>query len=587
VGGVPLGLVVALGVGLVLLALGIAWLGVVAIDERDEARAQIPRHRDALAQAGTAALARDLERALADADAEIEAALRDPLLPTGDLLRVVDGRVLLPRRAPPLPPSPLPSEAPRPMPDPEEETRRALVLAIGDGPEALGAWVDHRARQRLALSFELTSTLEAIEQLERADRLDPPLARALLRDGITARDGRVAGWLVMFLGELARVAPADRQAWLARAVDLGRRHLVRVDDAIARVAEQTTTPEPPHLDDAARATLACEDDACWVYRASAVEGVRGRRFEIHAWRDALVRAWSDSGQAPRDARVAIADGRVLVTSATWDETLARADERLVTKMVALAIVGALGLAVVTLAVVLQRRRAAYLDLRAHLLRAVTHELKTPIASISALAQTLDLRLRDVVAARDYPARIVATTDRLAFLVDNVLSYARLEQEAWSPRCEPIALAELGAWLTGDPVARAVRPVDLQIDVPADATLVADPDLVRLLVSNLVDNAAKYTSADRARVRFSARVDADVVRIRVEDDGPGLGVADPRHLFEAFARGHVQGVRGTGLGLSICRWVMQLHHGDIRVVTTGPSGTTFEATFPRRARGGTT
>ncbi|MCC6624119.1 MAG: HAMP domain-containing histidine kinase [Deltaproteobacteria bacterium] len=573
-------LVGALIGGLGSLAAGIAWLASIAIEERDEAHAQLQRHREALERAASAELGRELERALDGANADIEAALRDPFSSSVDLLLVVEGRPVLPRRARPAAPPPQPASAP----DADVEARAALARAVAEGPAAYDAWLDHRVHHRLALSVELASTLDAIERLDRAGALDPERARALLRDGLARPDGRVEGWLHTLLSQLDRVPAPDLDAALARALDVARRHLVRVDDVLARVAEQRSPIDPPTtLATAGSPALTCDARACWAYRTTPDGAIRGRRFDPRARLDALARAWTTSGQVPSDVVMRLAstspDARVVMASATWDADGARADARLATKIIALAVVAALGVAVVALAILLQRRRTAYLDLRSHLLRAVTHELKTPIASISALAQTLELRLEQVPEARDYPARIVATADRLAFLVDNVLSFARLEQEAWTPRLQSIGVRELGAWLAGEPVARAVRPIDLEVDAPPGLALTGDPELVRLLVSNLVDNAAKYASADRVHVRLAARADAAGVHLVVADDGPGLGVPDPDRLFDDFARGRVEGVRGTGLGLSICRWVMALHRGTIRVAATGPTGTTFEATFP--------
>ncbi|MFO0746720.1 MAG: HAMP domain-containing sensor histidine kinase [Myxococcota bacterium] len=414
------------------------------------------------------------------------------------------------------------------------------------------------------------------------------------------RDRPVPALLAALLEARGRISGGDFEALLARSVPLAKRYLVRVDDVVARAREGPILPsdddaEDPGFDPDDRSRLArlapadgspgAEFDGAGAFavRRAGEHRVVGRWVDLAAWRDRLRDRLVASGRIDRDARLAFETEPlgVEIASSAWSEATALARRRFLWKAIPLGVVALLGALVFTLAVLLQRRRAAYIDLRSHLLAAVTHELKTPLASIRALAETLEMRVGAMPEARDYPTRIIGSTERLGFLVDNVLSFARLERGAWKARFAPIAVADLAGWMAGDLAPRAARPVDVTSAIDADLALVADPDLVRLMLSNLVDNAAKYAVAERVAVRFAATADRHGVHLVVSDDGPGLGVRDPARLFEEFERGAVEGVRGTGLGLSICRQVMRLHGGTIRVLATSPRGTSFEAVFPHR------
>jgi two-component system phosphate regulon sensor histidine kinase PhoR len=122
------------------------------------------------------------------------------------------------------------------------------------------------------------------------------------------------------------------------------------------------------------------------------------------------------------------------------------------------------------------------------------------------------------------------------------------------------------------------PVDVSPDVPAWA----DPDALRQVMDNLVDNAIKYTpNGGRITVRWGAS--ADTVSFEVEDTGVGIGEADVQRVFERFyrvdkARDRAQG--STGLGLSIVKHLVQAMRGQVRVSSKVGKGTTFRVTLPR-------
>jgi two-component system sensor histidine kinase KdpD len=121
-----------------------------------------------------------------------------------------------------------------------------------------------------------------------------------------------------------------------------------------------------------------------------------------------------------------------------------------------------------------------------------------------------------------------------------------------------------------------------IDLPADLPpLYVDANLVVQTFVNLLDNVAKYTPAG-TRVQISAQHEDELVRVTVDDDGPGLPAAELERVVDKFQRGADEGtVVGAGLGLTICRATLRAHGGDIRAGNRPGGGARFELTLPTR------
>lgn len=591
---------------------GVAALVTLSLDERADALAQLER-----AQSATHALARHdlldrLDEALTGLEEDIERALADPLRSDAGMTLVQAGEVLLPRAK-------VFSESSRAS---EILDGHALGGAGADGDRdrpwlqtarerlelaragELGGWLDHRLRYRLPLDVELPLTLIGLEHLAGAG-LGPTEAEAILRRGVGRPEGRLEGYLVMLLTGRSRLTEAEFGALVGRAATLGRRLLVRVDDVVAAAYSGTAARDRARhiamVDGVARdgRRVVLEPDDGRVNdgeaRAWAIER-RGERVVGRAldeeWLDALAGRLAAADQIDPDAEVTLGDDgvSVAITSPRWRDQAALADTRLMLKLLPLGLIAALGALVLVLAVVLQRRREAYIALRSNLLAAVSHELKTPLASMRAMAETLENRFGGDPRARDYPRRIVRSSERLAFLVDNVLSFARLDRGVWRPRPALVSISELFARIRDQAEAEALgegaRRIAVEAEVvPEELALEVDPELFALLLSNLVDNARRYGREGVVTVRLRARLAGDEVILEVSDDGPGLAVDAPERLFEDLGRGRLEGVRGTGLGLTICRQVMQLHGGRIALTSTSPHGTTFTLTFkaPHRRR----
>uniref|UniRef100_UPI002FC6916F DUF4118 domain-containing protein n=1 Tax=Hydrogenophaga sp. TaxID=1904254 RepID=UPI002FC6916F len=202
-------------------------------------------------------------------------------------------------------------------------------------------------------------------------------------------------------------------------------------------------------------------------------------------------------------------------------------------------------------------------LRNSLLSAISHDLRTPLASLVGLADALELTPPALSEAqREVAGAMRQSAQRMNALVNNLLDMARLQagavqlNRAWQPLEEVVgsALAACGTMLAG----RHIR-VDLPDGLPL---LHLDTVLIERVLVNLLENAVKYTPADRA-IHIAARLRSDTVLILVDDHGPGLPKGREARVFEKFERGQRESATpGVGLGLAICRAIVEAHGGTI-------------------------
>jgi two-component system sensor histidine kinase KdpD len=221
------------------------------------------------------------------------------------------------------------------------------------------------------------------------------------------------------------------------------------------------------------------------------------------------------------------------------------------------------------------------SLRNTLLASISHDLRTPLAVIAGAASTLARHgvTLDPSDRQSLAESIEAQAQEMSGLISNVLDLMRLESGRIELRCDThsvedlvgAALHRLEPRLQDHPVA-----IDLPDDLPAVSV---DAVLVSQVLSNLLDNAVKYTPTGTP-IRIAAVADAPMVRVVVEDDGPGLPPGDSRLLFDKFQRGREESaVVGAGLGLAICRAIVSAHGGEILAVPGAHGGARFEFTLP--------
>jgi signal transduction histidine kinase len=216
---------------------------------------------------------------------------------------------------------------------------------------------------------------------------------------------------------------------------------------------------------------------------------------------------------------------------------------------------------------------------------MTHELKTPITTVSAAVQALQHfdALRDTARTRSYLDMAEKQLQRLSGLVEKVLDTAASEKEELVLHPEKVNLAELLEEVVNIHKLNASKPVsfDIYISLP-DPEIMADKTHLGNALSNLVDNAIKY-SKEKAEISIRCRKQGNDLMIRIRDKGIGIPKAYQHNIFEKFFRvptGNLHDVKGFGLGLSYVRSVITRHHGTIRVQSEEGKGTEFIIILPQ-------
>ena len=221
---------------------------------------------------------------------------------------------------------------------------------------------------------------------------------------------------------------------------------------------------------------------------------------------------------------------------------------------------------------------------------VSHELKTPLASIKAYTETLlDWALHDEAVNVRFLRRIEEQAERLNQLILDLLSLARIESGQEVFEHGPLALARvLNSCVESYRDRALAKGQNLALDLGAldGETLVrADEEAVRQILDNLIDNALKYTP-EEGDVRVHCRLDGDSVAVEVSDSGIGIPRDDLPRVFERFYRvdkARSRELGGTGLGLSIVKHLVQSIGGEIAVESRVGAGSKFTVQLPRHLR----
>src|SRR5579875_111271 len=217
------------------------------------------------------------------------------------------------------------------------------------------------------------------------------------------------------------------------------------------------------------------------------------------------------------------------------------------------------------------------ELKTALLRAVSHDLRTPLTAIVAAGHALSASSLTDDERAELSAAVVEEGNRLAGLVDNLLALSRLQAGAATPRRDWVSVEDL---LTEALEGLRPRPSHLRLDIQEGLPEVsADPAQLERAFANLLENACRYGGT--GPVTVAARRDGDRIRVSVTDRGPGISHADRDRIFEPFYRGReaARAGSGSGLGLAIARGFVQANGGEIRVEPGPGGGARFEVLLP--------
>jgi signal transduction histidine kinase len=243
-----------------------------------------------------------------------------------------------------------------------------------------------------------------------------------------------------------------------------------------------------------------------------------------------------------------------------------------------------GLLVNTVFLVREIRRNEQQD---SFLNAVTHELKTPIASIRLYLETLESRPLDEAQRRDFYRIMLEDTDRLLGTVEQVLEASQVRQRSVRQNWREVDFALVVHDLLELARLRQHLPPEalhFGAEQPSGITVIGNAEELRTAVFNLFDNAIKYSGEKKDIVVDILTPNIDTVSLRIRDHGIGISQKELKRIFKRFYRSPnpmTGRVRGTGLGLFIVRSVARRHGGDVYAESEGEGrGSTFTFRLPR-------
>ena len=267
----------------------------------------------------------------------------------------------------------------------------------------------------------------------------------------------------------------------------------------------------------------------------------------------------------------------IIALALWREAFDIVFGVLVLCFAAMSVVGGV------VAIAFLRRSARLAEMQSDFVANVSHDLRTPLAGIRLMAETLALgRAEEPGKRAEVLELLAAEVERLEELVGRILRWRRMEAGRAAYELAPQAVAGLLEEATAGfgPGPNGDGP-DVQVRVDEDVPEVrADREALVDALRNLVHNAVKF-GADRGPVEVLARRDGPDVVVEVRDQGPGIPRKDHKHVFERFYRVpvHPRARQGTGLGLAIVRSVVDSHKGRVWVESEPGIGTAFLVRLP--------
>lgn len=547
----------------------------------------------------------DLERQLEARASSFSQVAQDPLADDSALLWIdAQGRTRLPR------PQAHAATAQQPWvadawaqwdagdfaaPDPDVAARFGLLADLSQAlaadnfkavEDAFRRLLQHRLNHRLPAALDLATQVWALQALVAATQPAAGLCQTVLLHGV-GKDApqRLPGVHGAYVANRPRMHPADAATLLKQIVETSA--ACHVD--VQALTQALARPPPAAWALPTAGTLALADGHRLLRRSSDGQW-RGMEVDAAAATSRVQRQMMDAGLLRPMDSLAVPDRPMAVQTQTlafplrspWmQQAGAEVRWRLSLKNGLLAFTFLAAAAAFSAAGLLFQRRHRYLALKSGFLAAVSHELRTPLASMRLLIETLQKRLYGDERARDYPARLLEDVDGLSAMVENLLSYNRLEKGRLKLQKTVVNVRELVEVAVQDTLSHTATAVELDINDVDDTAVRVDVPLVQLALQNVVRNAIQYNDRQPVKLRVWTAQDRGLC-LYVRDNGRGIAATERQRVFAEFTRGGSAQARerGSGLGLALCRQVMTLHGGTVYVQDSSPEGTTFCMTLPR-------
>jgi two-component system sensor histidine kinase CiaH len=211
--------------------------------------------------------------------------------------------------------------------------------------------------------------------------------------------------------------------------------------------------------------------------------------------------------------------------------------------------------------------------------AITHELKTPLSVSRLNLETLQKYKLDEEKRDKLLQMTLQETIRLDTLINNILISSQLDGHSYEVTREELSLSDLTADVACQFSTRySQRPFTSSIEPDIDFT--GDPLLLKLLISNLLENANKYSAREKP-IQLELSKKENQVELSIRDEGPGIPEAEKKNIFRKFYRvgnEQIRKTKGTGLGLYLCKKIARDHNGSITVADNQPQGSNFIIRF---------
>lgn len=214
------------------------------------------------------------------------------------------------------------------------------------------------------------------------------------------------------------------------------------------------------------------------------------------------------------------------------------------------------------------------------LLAITHELKTPIASLKLYLQTILKRDLDQTKRNEILEKSIKDADRLNGLVENILLATKIDDDGFPLNPENLDLSDMMQTKALELLESSGKEVDVEFFIQPDVKFRGDKDAFDSILTNLMSNALKY-APEKTSMCVTLVQKGGEIALSVSDEGPGIAFEEVDKIFEKFYRSgneETRSQKGTGLGLYIVKKLVEQHNGIIQVKPNKPKGSIFVASF---------